>query len=180
MVKNPPASGGDARDAGLIPGSGSSPGVGIDTYSSILAWKILWTEEPGRLQSMGSKESDLTERLSTHTWTTKHITDSHSLFLAPPNFRIVMRSLASLPWLMHFSVHPAFSSERLLKGTCSLWRVVDCNHSVAFFPLVTQDLSSLGQCRKLRSMEKHYSIERRGRVSLLVCDTVEELLKIHG
>ena len=25
------------------------------THSSILAWKILWTEEPGRLQSMGSK-----------------------------------------------------------------------------------------------------------------------------
>jgi len=29
--------------------------------SSILAWRIPWTEEPGRLQSMGSKESDLTE-----------------------------------------------------------------------------------------------------------------------
>ena len=28
------------------------------TYSSILAWKIPWTEEPGRLQSMGRKESD--------------------------------------------------------------------------------------------------------------------------
>ena len=25
------------------------------TYSSILAWKIPWTEEPGRLQSMGSQ-----------------------------------------------------------------------------------------------------------------------------
>ena len=25
------------------------------THSSILAWKILWTEEPGRLQSMGSQ-----------------------------------------------------------------------------------------------------------------------------
>ena len=30
-------------------------------YSSILAWKIPWTEEPGRLQSMGCKESDTTE-----------------------------------------------------------------------------------------------------------------------
>ena len=30
------------------------------THSSILAWKILWTEEPGRLQSMGSQESDTT------------------------------------------------------------------------------------------------------------------------
>ena len=32
-------------------------------HSSTLAWKIPWTEEPGRLQSMGSQESDTTERL---------------------------------------------------------------------------------------------------------------------
>ena len=32
------------------------------THSSILAWRILWTEEPGRLQSMGCKESDMTEQ----------------------------------------------------------------------------------------------------------------------
>ena len=31
------------------------------TRSSPLAWKIPWTEEPGRLQSMGSQESDTTE-----------------------------------------------------------------------------------------------------------------------
>ena len=30
------------------------------THSSILAWRIPWTEEPGRLQSMGSQESDMT------------------------------------------------------------------------------------------------------------------------
>ena len=34
------------------------------THSSTLAWKIPWTEEPGRLQSMGRKESDTTERLT--------------------------------------------------------------------------------------------------------------------
>ena len=28
------------------------------THSSILAWEISWAEEPGRLQSMGSQESD--------------------------------------------------------------------------------------------------------------------------
>ena len=33
------------------------------THSSTLAWKIPWTEEPSRLQSMGSQESDMTERL---------------------------------------------------------------------------------------------------------------------
>ena len=38
---------------------------GMATYSSILAWRIPWTEEPGRLQSLESKETDMTERLST-------------------------------------------------------------------------------------------------------------------
>ena len=36
------------------------------THSSILAWRISWTEEPGKLQSMGSQKSDMTEGL-THT-----------------------------------------------------------------------------------------------------------------
>ena len=31
------------------------------THSSILAWRIPWTEQPGELQSMGHKESDMTE-----------------------------------------------------------------------------------------------------------------------
>ena len=34
---------------------------GIAIHSSILAWKIPWTEESGGLQSMGHKESDTTE-----------------------------------------------------------------------------------------------------------------------
>ena len=34
------------------------------THSSVLAWRIPGTEEPGRLQSMGRKESDTTERLT--------------------------------------------------------------------------------------------------------------------
>ena len=35
----------------------------MTTHSSTLAWKIPWTEEPGRLWPMGHKESDTTERL---------------------------------------------------------------------------------------------------------------------
>ena len=35
-------------------------------HSSTIAWKIPWTEEPGRLQSMGSLESDTTEQLHFH------------------------------------------------------------------------------------------------------------------
>ena len=34
---------------------------GTATYSNILAWRIPWTEEPGGLQSMESKQSDMAE-----------------------------------------------------------------------------------------------------------------------
>ena len=47
----------NAGDLGSIPGLERSPEKGTVTHSSILAWRIPWTEEPGRLQSMGCKES---------------------------------------------------------------------------------------------------------------------------
>ena len=53
VVKNTPANAGDIRDAGTIPGLGRSSGEGMGTRSSILAWRIPWTEEPGKLQSIG-------------------------------------------------------------------------------------------------------------------------------
>ena len=36
------------------------------THISILAWEIPWTEEPGGLQSMGCKKSDITEYTRMH------------------------------------------------------------------------------------------------------------------
>ena len=61
VVKIPPANAGNIRDVGLITGSGRLPGQGTATHSSILAWKILWTEEAGRLLSVGCKEADTIE-----------------------------------------------------------------------------------------------------------------------
>ena len=46
---------GDAGDQGFIPGSGRPPAEGMETHSSVLAWRILCTEEPGGLQSIGSQ-----------------------------------------------------------------------------------------------------------------------------
>ena len=43
----------NAGDLDSIPASERPPGEGMATYSSILAWRMPWTEEPGRLQSMG-------------------------------------------------------------------------------------------------------------------------------
>ena len=57
VVKNPPANAGDVSDEGSIPGSGRSPGGGNGTHSSVLAWRIPGTEEPGGLQSMGSQRA---------------------------------------------------------------------------------------------------------------------------
>ena len=55
MVKNPRVSAGDTRDAGLILRFGRSPGVGNATHSSVLAWRIPQTEEPGRHSPIGSQ-----------------------------------------------------------------------------------------------------------------------------
>ena len=47
VVKNLPANSGGKRETGSIPGSGRSPGGGNASHSSILAWRIPRTEEPG-------------------------------------------------------------------------------------------------------------------------------------
>ena len=55
VVKNLTANARDLRDAGLIPGWKDPLEEGMATHPSILAWRIPWTEEPGRLQSTGSQ-----------------------------------------------------------------------------------------------------------------------------
>ena len=52
MVKNLPA----MQETGVRSLDGEDPlKEGMATHSSILAWKIPWVEEPGRLQSTGSQ-----------------------------------------------------------------------------------------------------------------------------
>ena len=53
-----------ARDPATILGWEDLLEREMTTHSSILAWRIPWTEEPGGLQSMGSQELDVTERLT--------------------------------------------------------------------------------------------------------------------
>ena len=57
-VKNPPA----MQETPVRSLSWKDPlEEGMATHISILAWRIPWTEEPGQLQSMGRKESDMTK-----------------------------------------------------------------------------------------------------------------------
>ena len=68
MVKNLPA----MQETWVLSlGQEDPPEKGMATHSSILAWRIPWTEESGRLRSMGPKKLDTTERLSTHRQTNK-------------------------------------------------------------------------------------------------------------
>ena len=76
VVKNPPANPGDIRDAGSTPGFRRSSEGGDDNsfqYSclqyyntTILAYRIPWTEEPGGLQSTVTRSQTGLKRLSMH------------------------------------------------------------------------------------------------------------------
>ena len=65
----------NAGDQGSFPGSGNPLEKGMATHSSILAWRISWTEEPGGLHTVhGVAESVMTEQL-THTHTLHNLVD---------------------------------------------------------------------------------------------------------
>ena len=53
VVQNMPTSVGGVRDVDSIPGVEDPLEKGVATHSSILAWRIPWTEESGGLQSLG-------------------------------------------------------------------------------------------------------------------------------
>ena len=61
VIKNLLAKAGNVVDMGLIPGQEDPLEEEMPTHSSILAWKIPWTEELGGLQFMGRRELDMTE-----------------------------------------------------------------------------------------------------------------------
>ena len=96
VVKNPPANVKDIRDMGSIPGSGRSLKEGMATHSSILAWRIPWTEEPGGLRSVGLQRvghdwRDLARmHKHTHTYTHSAIPLVLMFLLASPVFPLVL------------------------------------------------------------------------------------------
>ena len=68
--KESACSAGHAGHSGSVPGLGRSPEKGMATHSSILAWRMLWTEEPAGYSSGGHEESEATEG-------TQHTRTSH-------------------------------------------------------------------------------------------------------
>ena len=78
------------------------------THSSILAWRIPWTEKPGRLQSMGLQKSDTTYQLNYYKSSNTKLENSKILFLTI-NTQYAFKNLA------HVSVESSTSANTLLK-----------------------------------------------------------------
>ena len=75
-------------------------------HSSILAWKIPWTEKPSRLQSTGFKESDTTERLHL---TLPYLLQIRRMIFLLPSSHFSSHFFSSLLWSSSSSSSPHFS-----------------------------------------------------------------------
>ena len=131
----------NAGDKGLMPGS--DPWVGkiplekeMATYSSTLAWKIPWMEEPGRIHGIAKSRT----RLSNFTWRRKWLLtpiflpgESHGqrslVGYGPWSLKeLDMIERLSLPSLLHYPVHGALSCENL----CRVINTKICLFSIFF------------------------------------------------
>ena len=94
---------------------------GIETHSSILAWRIPWTEEPGGLQSEGHTELDATEAI----WHTQYfILIQHSIYPFTCGDFWVVYSLGLL-YKMHVFIFRIFPVG--MYG-CEIWTIKKAEH----------------------------------------------------
>ena len=112
----------NAGDWGSIPGSGRSPEKEMATHFSTLAWKIWWTEEPGRLRPRGHKsQTQLSDWTTTnhHQSPRGHFPDRHTSRLGPGS----LHGKLSLPIIPKPPPQgaPGPTSPRVLKFPGSEW-----------------------------------------------------------
>ena len=101
VVKNLPANAGDGRDAVRSLGREAPLEDGMATHSSLLAWRIPWTEEPGRLQSIWSQSRARLTLLSMQAGTLVQ----NSTQISFPNWVLILKFLGNslvVQWLGHW------------------------------------------------------------------------------
>ena len=89
VVKNPPAKTRDLRDAGSTLGQEDPLEEGMAIYYSILARRIPWTEQPGRLWSTGLQSQTQLKRLSMHASTLINKNDNVEMLFLSCQFNMI-------------------------------------------------------------------------------------------
>ena len=103
------------------------------THSSTLAWRIPWTEEPGRLQSMGSQRVG-------HNWVTSlsfSFIHTHTHILLTLLFSNSVMSNSLWPHgLQHTRLPCPSPSTRVCSSSCSLHWIIPSSHLILWCPLL--------------------------------------------
>ena len=120
----------------------------MTTHSSVLAWKIPWTEELGGLQSTGHKESDKTERLRFHCLLCSLARNTCCIVVALQSLSHV--PLFTAPWTGVPQALPSFTISQSLLKFMSLESVIKSLRLCKF-------LSFRHERRRLGSVLTHIS-----------------------
>ena len=113
----------NAEDPSSIPGSGRLPGEGNGNHYSLLAWRIPWTEEPSRLQSMVSQ-------WVRHDWACMHahnlaIEDSPNSLVPPPDQVKVLLTTPGKLSITSKGIVGEYPQQCLVRGSalfpCTAW-----------------------------------------------------------
>ena len=125
VVKNPPANAGDTGDMGSIPGLRRSPGGENGNHSSILAWIIPWTEEPGGLQAMGSQRVR-------HNWATERACTLYLFLLRTTDYSHCMffSHQKSVPWVALNDFPTPTPEVSCILSNPNLTKKINCNFSI--------------------------------------------------
>ena len=131
VVKNLPPNAGDIRDAGSIPGSRSSLEEGMATHSSILAWRIPWTGEPGKLHT-----ATVSQRVR-HEWSALACTQGQNGKPLSVQFSCSVMSNSLWPdGLKHAQVSLSITNSQSLLKLMSMESVMPSNHLILCRPLL--------------------------------------------
>ena len=104
-------------------------------HSSILGWKIPWTEEPGGLQSVGSQALNATQRLNHRQDTYKNQYRNVKIIITA-QFSHSVGSLSVTPWTAACQASPSITNSWSLLKLMSLESVMPSNHLILCHPLL--------------------------------------------
>ena len=151
LVEEPSASAGDLRATDSIPESGRSPRGGHGNHSSILAWTIPWTEEPGGLWSVGLQRvgHDWRDLACTHAYLNYGFiitADSHSPspLCVICGYRLSNEATKPSKLLCHMATkHPGLKDNPLefFKSKTTTWRIEEITEGHQFIKCVALRIS---------------------------------------